>query len=158
MDTLGGRRAVAPKRQGRPTGAGRLCGPQITTMRQQILDKMPDQLKVGFYLWTRAAVVALIAREYRIVVSLATVGRSVKAWGFIVQKPVRRAYERKDVAIMRWLRTECPAIVREAKREGATISWGDAMGLRRDHVKGTSDAPVGQTPVVRATRQRVGSA
>src|SRR2546425_3688459 len=31
-----------------------------------------------------------------------------------------------------------------------------AMGLRSDHVTGTSYAPVGQTPVVRATGQRFG--
>ena len=49
-----------------------------------------------------------------------------------------------------------PAIGREAKREKATIYWGDEMGLRSDHVSGTSYAPLGQTPVVRATGQRFG--
>lgn len=45
---------------------------------------------------------------------------------------------------------------KDAKREKATIYWGDEMGLRRDHVSGTSFAPLGQTPVVRATGQRFG--
>jgi len=36
------------------------------------------------------------------------------------------------------------------------IYWGDEMGLRSDHVAGTRFAPVGQTPVVRATGQRFG--
>lgn len=156
VDRVGGLRALAPKRRGRPTGAGRLTVAQATKIRQAILDKMPDQLKLGFYLWTRAAVVALIAREYKVAVLLTTVGRYLKAWGFSVQKPVRRAYERNDAAIARWLRTEHPAIVRDAKREGAAIYWGDEMGLRSDHVTGTSYAPVGQAPVVRATGQRFG--
>ena len=69
---------------------------------------------------------------------------------------MRRAYERNDVAIARWLKREYPAIARDAKQEGATIYWGDEMGLRSDHVTGTSYAPVGQTPVVRATGQRFG--
>ena len=99
---------------------------------------MPDQLKLGSYVWTRAAVVALFGREYQVVVSLTAVGRYLKAWGFSVQKPVRRAYERNDAAIARWLKTEYPAIVRDAKREKATIYWGDEMGLRSDHVTGTS--------------------
>ena len=30
------------------------------------------------------------------------------------------------------------------------------MGLRSDHISGTCFAPMGQTPVVRATRQRFG--
>ena len=156
VDKTGGLRALAAKPRGRPVAAGRLSTIQATTLRQQILDKMPDQLKLGFYLWTRAAVVALMAREYDVAVSLTTVGRYLKAWGFSVQKPVRRAYERNDGAIARWLKTEYPAIVRDAKREGATIFWGDAMGLRSDHVTGTSYALVGQTPVVRATGQRFG--
>ncbi len=156
VDKTGGLRALAAKQRGRPVGAGRVSTAQATKIRQQILDKMPDQLKLGFYLWTRAAVVALMAREYQVVVSLTTVGRYLKAWGFSVQKPVRRAYERNDVAIARWLKTEYPAIVRDAKREKATIYWGDEMGLRSDHVTGTSYALVGQTPVVRATGQRFG--
>jgi len=40
-----------------------------------IIDALPDQLKLPFYLWTRAAVVNLIEREYEITVSLTTVGR-----------------------------------------------------------------------------------
>ncbi|WP_439642123.1 IS630 family transposase [Gemmatimonas sp.] len=61
-----------------------------------------------------------------------------------------------DAAIATWLKREYPAIARDAKHEGATIYWGDEMGLRSDHVTGTSYAPVGQTPVVRATGQRFG--
>ena len=156
VDKTGGLRALAAKQRGRPVGAGRLSTAQATKIRQQIVDKMPDQLKLGFYLWTRAAVIALIARQYDVAMSLTTVGRYLKAWGFSVQKPVRRAYERNDVAIARWVKTEYPAIVRDAKREGATIYWGDEMRLRSDHVTGTSDGLVGRTPVVRATGQRFG--
>ena len=66
-----------------------------------IIDAMPDQLKLPFYLWTRAAVASLISREYGIEVSLVTVGRYLNAWGMSPQKPVKRAYERNDAAIAR---------------------------------------------------------
>ena len=56
----------------------------------------------------------------------------------------------------RWLVEEYPALAADARRERATIHWADEMGLRSDHVTGTSYAPVGQTPVVRATGQRFG--
>jgi len=52
---------------------------------------MPHQLKLGFFLWTRAAVVVLIVREGGVTVSLTTVGRYLQVWGFSPQKPVRRA-------------------------------------------------------------------
>jgi len=82
---------------------------------------MPDQLKLPCYLWTRAAVAELIAREYGVTVSLTTVGRYLKAWGMSPQKAVRRAHERNDAAIARWLAEDYPALARAAKRERATI-------------------------------------
>ena len=45
----GGLRALRPKRRGRRAGEGRLTPVQAARMRQHILDKMPDQLKLGFY-------------------------------------------------------------------------------------------------------------
>lgn len=156
LDKAGGLRALKPKRQGRPSGAGRLNAKQAARIRALVIGKMPDQLKLPFYLWTRAAVAQLIKREYGIQLSLTSVGRYLKAWGLSVQKPVRRAYERNDEAIVRWLDEDYPAIARQAKREKAAIYWGDEMGLRSDHVTGTSYAPVGQTPVIRATGQRFG--
>ncbi|WP_415868798.1 IS630 family transposase [Burkholderia ubonensis] len=80
----------------------------------------------------------------------------MKAWGMSAQKPVRRAYERKDEAIERWLNEDYPTVAKEAKQEGATIYWGDEMGLRSDHISGTSFALKGETPIVRATGRRFG--
>ena len=156
LDRTGGLRALKQKVRGRRAGEGRLQPAQSARIRQLIIDSLPDQLKLPFYLWTRAAVVSLIEREYGISVSLSTVGRYLAGWGMSPQKPVRRAYERNDAAIARWLRTEYPAIARDAKREKAVIYWGDEMGLRSDHVAGTSYAPMGQTPIIRATGQRFG--
>lgn len=156
LDKVGGLRALKSRRRGRRAGEGRLDATQSARIRALIVGKMPDQLKLRFYLWTRAAVASLIEREYAEAVSLTTVGRYLKAWGMTPQKPVRRAYERNDAAIKHWLVAEYPALVGEAKRERATIYWGDEMGLRSDHVTGTSYAPLGRTPVVRATGQRFG--
>ena len=156
LDREGGLRALTLKRRGRRPGEGRLNAKRARRIRSLIVGELPDQLKRPFYLWTRAAVASLIAREYGIEVSLVTVGRYLRAWGLSPQKPVRRAYERNDAAIARWLKQEYPAIARQAKRERAVIYWGDEMGLRSDHVTGTSYAPVGRTPIVRATGQRFG--
>jgi transposase len=157
LDRSGGLRALTLKRRGRSGGHGRLNAKQSARIHRLILDAMPDQLKLPFYLWTRQAVASLIAREYGIEVSLVTVGRYLTAWGMSPQKPVARAYERNEPAIARWLKHDYPAIARHAKREKAVIYWGDEMGLRSDHVTGTSFAPVGRTPVVRATGSRFGA-
>jgi transposase len=157
IDKVGGLRALKPTRRGRRLGqGGRLPVTQAQRIRSLIVGTMPDQLRLPFSLWTRAAVASLIAREYGLAVSLVTVGRYLLAWGLSPQKPVRRAYERREAAFTRWLKQEYPAIARQARQEKATTSWGDEMGLRSDHVTGTSYAPVGQTPIVWATGQRFG--
>jgi transposase len=156
LDKMGGLATLKAKRRGRPPGGGRLTVRQAARIRHLVIGTMPDQLALPFYLWTRAAVQQLIQRELRIALSASSVGRYLKTWGLSVQKPVRRAYERNDTAITRWLADEYPALARQAKREGAVIYWGDEMGMRSDHVTGTSYAPVGQTPLIRATGQRFG--
>ena len=47
-----------------------------------------------------------------------------------------------------------PAIRKQAKAEGATIYFADEAGIRSDYHAGTTWAPVGQTPVVKATGAR----
>ena len=103
LDRTGGLRALRLKRRGRRGGGGLLNEKQATRIRALIVGRMPDQLKLPFYLWTRAAVAALIRRLYGLKASLVTIGRYLKAWGLSPQKPVRRAYERQDAAITRWL-------------------------------------------------------
>jgi transposase len=85
LDKDGGLRALKLKRRGRRAGDGRLNAARAKRIRQMIIDALPDQLKLPFYLWTRAAVVSLIEREYEITVSLTTVGRYLKSWGMSPQ-------------------------------------------------------------------------
>jgi transposase len=152
----GGLRALRQGKRGRRPGSGHLTHTQAVRIRKMIVERMPDQLALPFYLWTRESAAQLIEREYGTKVSKWTAGRYLKAWGMSAQKPVRRAYERNDAAIDRWLNEDYPQIAKEAKQEQATIYWGDEMGLRSDHISGTSFALKGETPVVRATGKRFG--
>ena len=148
--------ALKSDSRGRPAGHSLLSAAQQAKIRRIMLGKLPDQLKLPFYLWTRQATAALVLREFKVTLSMTTVGRYLKGWGFTPQKPVRRAYERNDAAIAAWLSEQYPLVAKEAKREKAQIYWGDEMGLRSDHVSGKSYAPAGQTPEIRATGQRFG--
>ena len=118
--------------------------------------KNPDQLRLPFVLWTREAVRDLIAQRCGVRLALTTVGKYLKRWGFTPQKPVRRAFEQSAPAVARWLVETYPLIAGRAKREGATVLWGDEMGLRSDHAAGRSFAPRGHTPVVKKTGRRFG--
>ena len=152
-----GEQGLVAKRRGRRAGeAGKLSTKQCQRMRALVVGKMPDQLKLPFYLWTRAAVRELIKRECAVSLSLTAVGGYLKRWGLSVQRPVKRAYERNDEAIAQWLVDTYPQIAMRAKRERARIYWGDETGLRSDDVRGRSFAPKGQPAVVRVPGRRFG--
>jgi len=151
--------AVAVKKRGRKLGSGRrLSWEQEKHIQRLILDKTPDQLKLGFALWNRQAVRMLIKQEFGVDLPVRTVGEYLRRWGYTPQKPIRRAYEQNLVQVRKWLDKEYPEIARRAKEEGAEIHWGDETGLSTNDVRGRGYAPKGKTPVVRVTqrRERVG--
>lgn len=149
----GGWRRLKSRKRG-PKKRSRLIGHQAATTVRMITERCPDQLKLPFALWTREAVQQLIERRWGKRLSVWTVGRYLKSWGFTPQKPLRRAYEQNPSAVQQWLDEQYPAIARRAKREKAVIHWGDEMGLRSDHQAGTSYGKQGQTPVIPGTGQR----
>lgn len=150
----GGEQALGARRRGRRGGHTKLTGIQQQTIARLICGKNPDQLKLPGFLWTRALVRDLIRQQFAVEVGEDTAGRYLRAWGFSPQKPMRRAYEQSDEAVRRWLEQRYPEIERRARRERAEILWADEMGLRSDHQAGRTWAPVGETPVTKATGKR----
>jgi len=151
----GGDAALKSRKRGRPRRS-RLAGHQAATTVRMITHRCPDQLRLPFALWTRDAVRQLIETRFGIPLSVWTVGRYLKNWGFTPQKPVHRAYERDPEAVRRWLEEEYPTIRKRAKAEQAEIHWGDEMGMRSDHHVGRTYGRKGKTPEVPATGQRFG--
>lgn len=148
-----GSKALKAKKRG-PRSSSRLLPHQAASSVRLMEQKCPDSLGLPFYLWTREAVQQFLAERFGLSVSVWTVGRYLKKWGFTPQKPLRRAYEQDRQAVEQWLETEYPEICRTAKREKAEIHWGDEMGVRSDYQAGRSYGRQGQTPVVQGTGQR----
>jgi transposase len=153
---IAGARALKAQPRGRPRGTGRLLPWQAAQTARAVVDRCPNQLKLPFWLWTREAVGELIERRYHVRLSVWTVGRMLRRWGFTPQKPLRRAYEQDPAAVKRWLEDRYPAIRRQAKAEKAEIYWGDEMGMRSDHQTGTSYGRQGKTPTIPGTGKRFG--
>lgn len=147
----GGWAAIRPALRGRDRGDGRvLSSAQEQTIQRLIIDQRPEQLKMDFSLWSRAAVGQLIEQEFGIALQVRTIGKYLARWGFTPQKPIRRAYEQSPAAVQSWLDTEYPAIDERARREGGEIHWGDETALVNTDVRGRSYAPMGKTPVAMA--------
>jgi transposase len=136
---------------GRPA---KLEGRQIARLYALIAGSDPRQLQFDFALWTREMVRQVIRAEFKVALSVVSVGRLLKKMGLSAQRPLHRAYEQNPEAVDRWKNETYPAIRAEAEAAGATIYFGDEAGIRPDYHSGTTWAPIGRTPVVRGTGQR----
>lgn len=148
-----GKRGLSSRKRGVCNGK-KINGKQASEVRNLIKDKLPEQLKLSFGLWTREAVQQFILDRYGIALSRWQVGRYLRSWGYTPQKPIRKAFEQKPEQVKQWLEKEYPAIKNRAAKEKAVIYFGDETGMRSDHQAGRSYAPKGETPVIKSTGQR----
>jgi transposase len=136
---------------GRPP---RLGGSQLARLYALIVGSDPRQMQFEFALWTRQMVAEVIRREFKVSLSVVSVGRLLKKLGLSPQRPLHRAYEQDREAVERWKTETYPQVRAEAEAAGATIYFCDEAGVRSDYHAGTTWAPVGQTPVVKNTGKR----
>ena len=136
-----------------------LTAPEARRVQGWIRDKMPDQMKLPFALWTAQAVRALIHKKFGKTLGLSTMPLYLKRWGLTAQKPLTRATPRDPQRIAAWRAQDYPSIAARAKREKAVIHWSDETDVRdQDQIGpfGKSSGgygPQGQTPILTQTRQ-----
>jgi len=136
---------------GRPP---KLTGAQIRRLYTIITNKNPSQMSFEFALWTRSMIREVIRDQFNVSLSDVSVGRLLRKMGLSPQKPLRRAYQRDEEKVTAWKEKGYPEIKRLARKEGATIYFGDEASVRSDYHSGTTWSPIGQTPVVETTGAR----
>lgn len=150
-----GQKAFKSQIRGVKSGSTSLLSPeQEKTIQKLIIDKDPEQLKLPFALWNREAVRRLIKQKMGVELAVRTMGTYLKKWGFTPQKPVKRAYERNDTKVQKWLNDEYPSIKAQAKEEGTEIHWGDETGCVSLPVNLKGYSPKGQTPVLKHSAKK----
>ena len=132
----------------------KLSGQQLSKLYRIITTKNPLQLKFEFALWTRAMIREVIRAEFNIRLSEVSVGRLLHKLGLSPQRPLRKAYQRDAEQVKAWQEIAYPEIQKLAKKEKASIYFGDEASIRSDYHSGTTWAPVGQTPVIETTGAR----
>jgi transposase len=148
----GGRDALRARPvPGRPP---KLSGAQMRRLYTMIVGADPRQYEFAFALWTRELMRELIRREFKVALSAVSVGRLLRALGLSPQRPLWRAWQADPEAVARWKDEQFPLIRAQARAEGATVYFADEAGIRSDYHAGSTWAPVGQTPVVKATGAR----
>jgi transposase len=139
------------KATGRPR---RLTPRQERQVFRWVNGRDPRQYGLDFGLWTRAVVVELIQKKFKVKLGLTAVGELLAKLGLTPQKPLQRAYQRDPQAIEKWQRETYPEIARLAQEQGAEIFFWDESGFRADAVHGKTWGVRGQTPVVQRPGQR----
>jgi transposase len=106
-------------------------------------------------LWTAARVAQLIEREFDIRYHPEHVRAILKRrLGWTSQKPRRKARERNDKEVARWLDDEFPRIVRDTFRRKAHLVFLDESGFFLTPTVRRTLAPRGKTPVLAAWDRR----
>jgi transposase len=100
-------------------------------------------------LWTADRVARLIRERFGISLHPEHVRKVLKRrLGWTSQKPRRKARERDDKEVERWLGDELPRILREAFRRKAHVVFLDESGFQLTPSVRRTLAPRGQTPVL----------
>ncbi len=144
----------ALRSQKAPGKTPKLNGQQIKKVYRLVVGVDPRQLKFEFALWTRAMVRKLIKQEFNVKMSEVSVGRLLKKLGLSPQRPTRRAIQRDELSVYKWMAEDYQAIRKLAKERNAEIYFGDESSVRSDYHSGTTWAPKGKTPVVKTTAAR----
>lgn len=137
------------KRRGRKFGEKRQLNPiQEKEIQRILIDQYPNQLKMNFMLWTRAAVCQLVKEKYGIDITQRNMSEYLKRWGMTCQRPTKKAYFQDNIKLQTFMHETYPEIVKKAQKEDAEIYWGDETGINNQayHVKGFS--PKGKTPEI----------
>lgn len=144
----------ALRRRKAPGKTPKLSGAQLQKIFRLVVGVDPRQLRFEFALWTRGMVRELILREFKVKMSEVSVGRLLKKIGLSPQRPTRRAIQRDDLLVYRWMAEDFQKISQLAKEQNAEIFFGDESSVRSDYHSGTTWAPIGKTPVVKTTASR----
>ncbi len=106
-------------------------------------------------LWTAARVARLIEREFDLDYHPEHVRKILRRrLGWTSQKPRRRARERNDKEVARWVGDEFPRIVRQAWERKAYLVFLDESGFFLTPTVRRTLAPRGKTPVLKAWDRR----
>lgn len=123
-------------------------------VKRWIVGNDPRQFGFDFGLWTRQIVSDLIKDRFGIDLSITSTGELLHRLGLTPQKPLRRAYERDEKAVKKWVDEVYPIVKKHAKKRGAEIFWLDEASIRSDDPLQRTWGERGKTPVVKTSSQR----
>ena len=140
-------------RSGRPS---KVTPETMQWLYQCVTGGSPQQFYFKFALWTLAIVRSLLIDFKGVTLNKSTVSRLMKKMGLSPQVPLYRSYKQNPKKVNYYLKQRYPKAVAWAKENGAIIFFADESRVRADGHRGTTWAPIGETPVVKDSGDRFG--
>ena len=132
----------------------KLTDKQEAKVVRWMVGKDPRQYGFEFGLWTRQIVQTMIQERFHVSLTLPAIGHLLTRLDITPQKPLRRAYERDEIAVTDWKARKYPELRKRARARGAVIFFLDEAGVRSDSPLGRSYGLKGHTPIVKTSGQR----
>lgn len=105
-------------------------------------------------LWTCKKIQRLMKDQTGKSLSISNVWEFAKRWNLSPQIPNKKAKERNESAIKRWVKEEWPKIEKHRRRWQAMLYLQDESGVYLSPVVGTTWAPKGKTPTIKVSGSR----
>ena len=140
-------------RQGRPK---KVSGEILKWIYDAVTQGNPFNYKLPFCLWSANTLRSVLAQEWGIKLSKASVCRLLGHLGLSPQRPLYKAYRQDPVKVKAYLNETFPMAVAEAKQYGARLYFVDEAAFRSDAHRGTTWGKIGETPVVKDSGGRFG--
>ena len=138
-------------RRGRPR---KVTGEIMAWLYEKITMGDPRQFKLPFCLWTLDIVRRILKEHHGVALSKSSVSRLLRHLGLSAQRPVYRSYQRDAKAVERYLKQVWPKVKRRVRRRKMKVFFVDEAAVRSDSHRGTTWAPLGQTPVAEDSGDR----
>ncbi len=141
--------------RGRKKGEKRKITASEEASIQKIIEiKTPDEVGLDCVLWTRKAVREYIGKTYDVDYAVRSMTDILSRWGFSPQKPLKIAIQKDPIRVQKWLDEDYVEIKKQAIKEGASIYWGDEMGLSSTDQRGRTYGKKGHPPSIKKTGSR----
>jgi transposase len=141
------------KRTGRPS---KLSPEVLQWVYKTVSSGDPRQLKFEFALWTLNIVRMALLSFHNIDLSKSSISRLLAGLGLSPQVPVYKSYKQNPNKVRYYLKTNYPRQEKWAQENNAEIFFADESRVRADGQKGTTWAPIGETPTIKNSGERFG--
>lgn len=140
-------------RSGRPS---KIDPATLQWLYKVLTNGSPRQFYLEFALWSLVLIRSLLIDKKNITLDKSSISRLMKKLGLSPQVPLYRSYRQNPAKVRYYLKQRYPKAVKWAKEEGAAVFFADESRVRADGHRGTTWAPIGETPVIRDSGDRFG--